>query len=192
MNASRPIRIASAALLCVSCNPGEPAHNPSLVGAKTILTPASLSRELVQINRIGAESENFLSYELRPDDTLTVSVESLPTREIVSREVFHLEPEVAAEIRSGLARVRPAEFEGVEHETRPLGCRLQGPHDFGEIAVVFVDENATSSTSDDRIGLFALPNEGNCDSPQAIEARLLLERVSGLLAKSTGKRPMLG
>ncbi len=168
-------------LLTSAC--GEPALKPSesLVGAKELPSVRDLSREIIQINRgFGSASVGFLSYELRPDGTLAVTHEERLRDKVVASETFQLAPEVAARARRMLWRLRPATLEGqglTKDETTPMGCQRQGPHDFGEFAVVFIDEGQKRGIEDDQLGAFDLPYGDSCNTPEASEARKLVARV---------------
>ena len=129
-------------LLCVSCQRGAIERSESLVGADDLPISSVLSQEIIQLNRgFGAYSSgNFLSYELRPDNSLTVTHTFRPKDEVRGVETFRLPAITAEHARRMLWRVRPAKLAGVESETRPMGCQQQGPHDLGELAVVFIKE----------------------------------------------------
>lgn len=175
-------------LLASACS--EPAVDPSesLVGARELPSSRGLSREIVQLNRgYGQISEGFLSYELKPDDSVTVTHEDREERKVIGSETFRLEPNAAAQARRTLWRLRPARLEGqgmTRGEVRPEGCERQGPHDFGMIAVVFIDEGRGPSIEDDRLGAFELPDADSCSSPAAVEARSLIAQLFRLLPPS--------
>ena len=175
----------AAALACASCQPRDDASQ-SLVGADPLPSPAELSREIIQINRgYGTESEGFLSYELRPDDMLTVTHSDRRRDQVVGEDRFRLPSGLAAQARRRLWRVRPARLEGLDaHEARPTGCERRGPHDFGELAVVFVREPGGPGAADDAIGVFELPDAGSCVTAAAIEARALVRDVLGSFPRS--------
>ena len=170
--------LLAASLLCASCQPSDRGSG-SLVGADRLPSSSALSRETVQINRgYGDGSEGFLSYEVRPDDTLNVTHTVRGREKVRGVETFRLASDVADQARSLLWRVRPAELEGVDaHEARPSGCERRGPHDFGELAVIFVDEGGGAGIEDDRVGTFELPRSDSCSTPQAREARRVVREV---------------
>jgi hypothetical protein len=69
-------------------------------------------------------------------------------------------------------------------EVRPAGCERQGPHDFGELAVAFIDEGKATGIEDDRAGLFELPWSESCNTPAATEARRVVWQALRLLPPS--------
>lgn len=181
--------LLSAALFCVSCN--DPAIEPtqSLVGAKELPSAEALSRETLYISRGGGPyGGHSLSYEWRPNDSITVTHDFSDGRgggETRGSENLRISSEVAAEARRLLWRVRPAKFEGVEnYGTRPIGCERKGPHDFGEVAVAFINEGQSRGREDDQIGIFELPDRQSCNTPAAVEARKVMQRVLKLLPRS--------
>jgi hypothetical protein len=167
------------ALVLASCN--RPAITPSesLVGATRLPPARALSRELIQINRgLGEMSAGFLSYELRPDNTLTITLSDRGgyRERVRGTETFRIPPGPAAQVRRNLWRLRPQELEGVDVDIRPVGCPSR-PHDVGELAVAFIGKGPRPGVEDDPIGIFALPNAGSCATRQATEARRLLQSV---------------
>jgi hypothetical protein len=177
-----PRLIATVAMLLTSAC-GRPVLNSSesLVGAQELPSVDDLSREIIQINSgFGDGSMGFLSYELRPDGTLAVTYEARHRDKVVGSETFRLAPEVAMRARRMLWRLRPTSLEGqglTRDEIRPVGCQRQGPHDFGEYAVVFIDEGEKREIEDDRLGAFELPTPESCNTPTASEARQVVGRV---------------
>jgi hypothetical protein len=176
----------AASLALASCQPAGVEGSRSLVGADRLPSSSALSREIVQINRgYGEVSTGFLSYELRPDDTLAVTHTDRARDKVLGEERFRLAPGVAHKARRLLWRLRPATLEGVDaHEARPSGCRRRGPHDFGELAVVFIDEGGSPGVEDDRVGTFELPVPESCGTPQAREARQVMSQVMGSFPES--------
>lgn len=167
-----------AMLLCVSCQSSvrEP---ESLVGADEVSYSDEFVQEIIQINRgFGDGSVDFLSYELRPNNKLVVTLtiwarSSLRGADLVRDEIFDLAPETAEQVRRQLVRVRPAVLAGLDNEASyvwPVGCEPQTSHDFGEAVVVFIDPNQA-------IGIFTLPSEGSCETAEAVQARRLVEQV---------------
>ena len=167
-----------AALLIGACAQPAVKSSESLVGAEALPSAHDLSREIIQINRgFGQISEGFLSYELKADGKLVVTHEDRKVKKIVGTETFQLSGPVADQARHMLWRVRPARLEGIEQDARPLGCERQGPHDFGELAVVFINEGKNAGVDDDQVGIFELPSPDSCNTRHASESRRLLERV---------------
>lgn len=148
-----------------------------------------MAREILYITRGGDPyGGHRLSYEWRPENRITVTHEFSDGRggvETRGTENLRVSSEVAAEARRLLSRVRPGKFAGVEnYGTRPIGCERKGPHDFGEVAVAFINEGQTSGRNDDQIGIFELPYPQSCNTPAAVEARNVIHRVVQLLPKS--------
>lgn len=182
----------AAAVLCVSCN--NPAIEPSqsLVGARDIPSADILSRETLYITR-GAKDWGVdrLSYELRPDGSLTVIHTYYDDRNppdiVKGKETFRVSPEVAGKVRMLMWRLRPAKLEGqgLEKDTvRPVGCERQGPHDFGEVGVAFINEADAGTTEDDRIGVFELPSPDSCNTAAATQSRKVVWQALRMLPKS--------
>jgi len=158
----------------------------SLVGAERLPPDERLSLEAVQINRgYGDGSQGLLSWELRPDGSLSVTHYGAGRGEAPATERFRLDAATAGRVRRLLRRVRPETLDGIDsHEARPSGCERRGPHDSGELAIVFIDEGRAPGIEDDRLGTFELPRPGSCDTAQAREARQLVRQVMDSLPKS--------
>jgi hypothetical protein len=176
-------------LLCISCKDAAIEPSQSLVGAKELPSATALARETFYITRGGgAYGGDTLSYEWRPDETLLIThtfSDGRGTGDVVrGKETLHISPEVAAQVRQLLWRVRPAKLEGVEQDARPTGCERQGPHDFGEVTVGFVNEGDAPGIKDDQVGIFELPTAESCNTPAAVEARAVVRRALQLLPKS--------
>lgn len=180
-----------APIVCVSCSGPAIAPSQSLVGASDLPSAEALSRETLYITR-GANDwgGDRLSYELRPGRTLIVTHSYYgPTPPEVERgkETLDVSPEIAAQVRQLLWRVRPGKLEGQgldKAEARPAGCERRGPHDFGEVAIAFINEGDAARTDDNQIGLFELPTPRSCNTPAAIEARAIVWRALRLLPRS--------
>src|SRR5687767_5138502 len=104
-------------LLCVSCSDAAIGPSQSLVGAKELPSATALAREAFYITRGGgAYGGDALAYEWRPDNALLVThtfSDGHGAGEVVrGKETLHVAPEVAAEVRQLLWRVRPAKLEG--------------------------------------------------------------------------------
>jgi hypothetical protein len=177
------LAIICALLICTGCDRPAIDTSESLVTTKPLPPAKTLAREIIQINRgFGEISPGFLSYELRPEDRLIVTLTLREGRldrpdKVAVEERFRLQPDVAAEARRRLWRLRPSEFGGVEQDQRPLGCERRGPHDFGEHAVAFIAEGPEEGVDDDRLGVFEMPSPASCSTAQASEARSLLRKV---------------
>lgn len=177
------------AIFCISCNESPVEPSKSLVGASEIPSVEALSREILYITR-GTFGDR-LTLEFRPDYSLTVthtySDDRKPEPAVRGKETLAVSPEVAAQIRQLLRRVRPATLEGQgleKDEVRPVGCKRRGPHDFGEIAIAFISEGGTAGIEDDRTGLFELPSRDSCHTPAATEAGKVLWQALRLLPQS--------
>jgi hypothetical protein len=169
--------VAVAAMLLASgCDHAAIKASESLVGAKNPPSAAQLSRETIQINRWGGpRGDHFLSYELLPDNSLTVThaLRQPGGERTLARESFRLSANLGNEVRVSLARVRPETLRGIEYDTLPTGCPViidASP----EVVVVFIGAKQ-------RIGVSPVPQEGNCNSPQARQARQLVSHVIGSL-----------
>ena len=151
------------------------------MGAEELPSADNLSQEIIEINRgYGDVSHGFLTYQLRPDNSLAVTHLDEYREKVVGKETFQLAPHVATQARRMLWRLRPSTLEGqglTRDEFRPVGCQRRGPHDFGRLAIVFIDEGEDAGVSDDQLGVFELPYRASCDTPHASEARDLVERV---------------
>lgn len=181
--------LLTVSLLCVSCNDAAINLSQSLVGANELPSVTALSLETFYISRGGgAYGGDALSYEWRPDNSLLVThtySDGRGTGQVVrGKETLHISTEVAAQARRLLWRVRPAKLESVEQDARPTGCERQGPHDFGEVTVGFVNEGNTKGIEDDQVGIFELPTAESCNTSAAVEARAVVWRALQLFPKS--------
>lgn len=170
-----------AALVAASCSQLSFDASESLVGAKRLPPVAELLRETIQINRDTEFDghQHFLSFDLRPDNSLTVThtLDGYEGNDIVGKETFRLQPEVADGVRKTLWRFRPGNLQGVEDLTYPVGC--SPPIDSGmEVAVAFFGKSPMQGD----IGIFALPYA--CKEGQAAVARSELGRVMRSLPTS--------
>lgn len=166
-------------LLCCSCERSAIEPSESLVGANALPPSSVLSQEIIQINRgFGGSGygEDFLSYELRPDNSLAVTHTFRPEDRVRGSETFRVSAKVAEQARRALWRLRPDELRGVEHETRPTGC--DKIYDAGsEAAVAFINP-------DERIAVVDLPYRGDCDAHSARIARTIVREVLTSFPKS--------
>jgi len=191
------LAMLAAAFLCGSCTKQVDGQPDSLVGATNRPSAEALSRETLYITR-GANDwgGDRLSYELRPDGSLTITHTSsdgrTPKEVVRGRDAFRIEPDVAARFRRLMWRVRPdlLEAQGLEkNEVRPVGCERRGPHDFGEVGVAFIKEGDDMTTKDDGVALFELPQPGSCTTRAAKLAR---ETVWGALRLLPSSRAVEG
>jgi hypothetical protein len=154
----------------------------SLVGAKQLPVASVLSREVIYVNRgsVGPTSDS-LSYELRPDNTLIITLTHRDTdtfKEVTDgKETFDLSSNVASQARHGLWRLRPATLQGIEWLVRPADCPPPPTDTFPEATVAFIDKGAKPGVEDDRLGAVEIPAQYTCDTRQGREARELIERV---------------
>ncbi|MFL6725338.1 MAG: hypothetical protein ACJ8FS_02345 [Sphingomicrobium sp.] len=170
--------ILAMLLLCTSCD--RPAIEPgqSLVGAKELPPAKALSHETIEINRASRSSTSGrLTYELRPDDSLIVTLASQDWKTPIGHEIFQLQPEIAEQARRALWRVRPEELKGVEWINPPPDCPPPPTDTHPEIAVAFIAEGPKPGVADDRVGIFDLPYKSICDTRQSNEARALIQGV---------------
>lgn len=181
------LSLVSAAVLCVSCTDAGN-DQQSLVGAEELPSAEALARETLYIVRGGsAYGGHSLTYEWRPDNSITVTHEysdGAGRGSVNGRELLRVPPDVAAQVRHVLLRVRPAKLEGVEQDIRPLGCERRGPHDFGNVSVGFINEGEAAGIEDDEVGIFQLPFPESCSTPAADEARRVVRHALQLLPKS--------
>jgi hypothetical protein len=143
----------------------------SLVGAKQLPSANQLTHETIQINRWGGpRRDHLLTYELRPDNSLTVThtLQAVGGDQSLGRDAFKLPPDAADRMRATLSRVRPETLRGVEYVNYPVGC--QPPIDSGdEVTVAFIDTR-------DKIGIFSLPyvcKEGDAAAARGAIATLM-------------------
>ena len=166
-------------LLCCSCERSAIDPSESLVGAKALPPSSALSQEIIQINRgVGGRGygDDFLSYELRPDNSLAVTHTFRPEDKVRASETFRLSAEVAEQARGALWRLRPNELQGVEQEIRPTGC--DKIYDAGsEVAVAFI-------SPDKRIAVVDVPYRRDCDARSAKIARTIVGEVLTSFPKS--------
>ena len=159
----------------VGCSDQPVKQADRLVDGIALPSEKMLSRETIEINRgFGGDGfgEHFLSYELAPDNSLAVTHTFRPNEQVVGREVFFLDHEVAMKARKLLWRLRPDDLQGVDTYVRPSGCVQRWVHDTPEIAVGF-------AASREMVGVFDLPRPASCETAAAKTARQML---SGVLA----------
>ena len=176
--------------LLASCDRPAIEASQSLVGAKELPTARELSRETIQMNE-GFGGDGFgthlLSYELRPNNELAVKhyERSIEKGEVVrGSETFNLSTDVADRARRSLWRMRPSDLKGLDYEIRPVGCKQQWDHDFGDYTFLFIKEGGESGVRDDLLGVSLIPEPESCDNPAARLARALVPEVLAHFPKS--------
>ena len=160
-------------VLASACSPSGVKSSDSLVGATDLPSWRKLSGEMIQINRRGGPGQDhLLSYELGPDNSLTVthSLQRVGVEIVLAKAQFRLQPDLAGRARTSLIRIRPAKLTGVESLTRPKGCGVTADASSEAGELVFID-------GEERFGISTIPGEANCDTPQARLARQLLSQV---------------
>src|SRR3954452_8522798 len=145
-------------------------------------TARALSREVIQINRgFGSVTSGLLSYELRPDNTLAITLthrDRDTSKEVTDgKERFDLSGDIASQARHELWRLRPANLQGIEWDVRPADCPPPPTDTFPEAAVAFIAEGPKPGVEDDRIGVVDVPAQYTCNTRQGIEARDVIEKV---------------
>jgi hypothetical protein len=189
-----------AAMSLVSCD--RPAIKPdqSLVGAKELPSARELSREIIEINTgFDGFSPGMLSYELRPDNTLEVSLTFRPkyANKKVGPDIFHLPANLAERARQALWRLRPQRLRGVQYETLPPGCPPQPTDTPPDVTVVFIAEGPKLGVEDDQVGVFALPSPRYCSNRRSLDANNVIALVlelfptSGVAAEYAHERGIL-
>ena len=164
------------ALLLAACQVEQADAPESLVGASNFPAPEALEQETIMIVRgpaVDAPLEQVLRHELRPDNTLLVTLVTLgdgPEEKVVAEDRFRLSVGIADRARQALWRMRPAELQGAEWLVWPSGCEPRSNHVYGEAQVAFIKP-------DDTVGVFALPSPNSCSTRQAEEARRLFWQV---------------
>lgn len=171
-----------AVLLLVGCDKPAIDSSQSLVGAKKLPSAKILSREVIQINRgFGALTSDWLSYELQPDNTLTITLthrERVTPKDIIQgKETFELSPSAASQVRNDLWRLRSATLQGADWAVRPADCPEPPTDAFPEVAVAFIAEGPKPGIEDDLVGVSDIPTQDTCNTKQGNEARRLLEKV---------------
>lgn len=185
--------VLALGVLCAGCD--IPAIEPgsSLVGTNRIPSAAILSREVIYMAWDEDNSDGYLlSYELRPDDTLTIVHsrygEGDALRVTISERTVRVSPEIARRARAMIWRVRPAKMVDQVDEVapvRPVGCKHSGLHDVGELGVTFISKGNSKNINDDRYGAFELPYTSSCNTSAAIQARKVIWGASRLLSANT-------
>jgi hypothetical protein len=198
---ARQLWVASVFLVSACDKPAIDASQ-SLVGAKRLPTARTLSREVIQINRgFGSPTSSLLSYELRPDNSLTITLthrDHDTFKELTDgKEAFELSSGVAAQVRHDLWRLRPSTLQGIETPVRPADCPPPPTDTFPVAAVAFIAEGPKPGVEDDRLGVIDVPAQYTCDTRQGREARDLIGKVlrsfprSKVAAEFDRRRPVV-
>lgn len=104
-------------LLCVSCDGPAVQRSQSLVGAQGLPPRISLAEETIEITRTARSLSPYgirlLSYELAPDNRLTVShiTRGDQNDAVLGRETFQLSADQGEKMRGLLWRLRPAHLQ---------------------------------------------------------------------------------
>jgi len=171
-----------AILLTTGCDRSAIDPSQSLVGAEQLPSARVLSREIIQINRgFGSTATGLLTYELQPDDTLTVTLthrDRDSSKEVTDgRETFHRSSNIASQARYALWRLRPETLQGLEWVTRPADCPPPPTDTFPESAVAFIAEGPEPGVKDDHIAVVDVPYLSSCKTRQSVEAHNVVQRV---------------
>jgi hypothetical protein len=190
-------------LLVSACDKPAIDASQSLVGAKQLPTARTLAREVIQINQgFGSPAWSLLSYELRPDNSLTITLthrDHDTFKEVTDgKESFDLSSSVASQVRHDLWRLRPSTLQGIETLVRPADCPPPPTDTFPLAAVAFIAEGPKPGVEDDRLGVVDVPAQYTCDTRHGGEARALIEKVlrsfprSKVAAEFDRRRPFAG
>ena len=169
-------------LLVSACDKPAIDASQSLVRAKQLPAARTLSQEVIQINRgFGSPTASLLSYELRPDNNLTITLthrDDDTFKEMTDgKETFALSSNVASQARRDLWRLRPATLQGIETLVRPADCPPPPTDTFPVAAVAFIAEGPKPGVEDDHLGVVDVPTQETCDTQQGREARDLIEKI---------------
>ncbi|WP_308515721.1 hypothetical protein [Sphingomonas flavescens] len=171
----------TAALLVAACDRPAIDASQSLVGAKQLPGAKTLRQEIIQLNRsYGGASSSLLSYELGPDNGLTVTVTHRDPdtwKDITdAKETSNLSTQTASQARNELWRLRPEALQGVEERVSPADCPTPPTDTFPIAAVVFIAKG-TKPGINDRVAVVDVPAQYTCDTLQGRAARNLIEKV---------------
>lgn len=175
--------IAWPLIFCVSCDSTTYVSDRLVSG--DLAVDQKLSRETVEIHQgFGGDGygRHRLSYLLNSDDELEISYGIMSRDKPVAKEAFRLTSNEGSRLREELWRLRPDSLSRdwiADWGARPLGCTPQGPHDQGEIWVIF-----SADKDYERGAVFELPYKGSCDTPASQEARQLLLKAIAALPRS--------
>ncbi|MFN2101134.1 hypothetical protein [Altererythrobacter sp. MF3-039] len=172
-----------ALVLLASCQ-GETRVPDRLVSGDAYYSERSLQETIRVYKGFGGEGYGLhrLEYELRPNNELKVRYWLAPETDAVAEEGFDLSSHVADQFRRDLWRLRPESISEnliADWPTLPLNCKRGGPHDQGDIWVIFLPD-----ADDIRGRVFELTRADSCDSLAAKQARLLIEEVIASLPNS--------
>jgi hypothetical protein len=181
------MRWSSLAAVCLglsACSDGSAIKaSESLVGAKDLPNAKVLSNEIIHINR-GFDrwptDPGALEYDLQPDNSVSITHVKIGgnwKRVVVGRETLHLPSDAASQARRMLWRLRPSTLQGIQVETRPLGCPAPPTDSSPAFFVDFISEGPKPGIADDKLGIVSVPNQRVCRSAEGAEARQLVERV---------------
>jgi hypothetical protein len=173
---------AASALLMAGCQQSGVDVSQSLVGAKKLPSTDTLEHEVIQITRsFGSTPSSLLSYELRPDNTLTNRLTRRDRDSLKAiadeKETFNLPSSIASNARRELWRLRPETLQGIEEIVRPADCPRPPVDTSPETAVAFIAEGPGPGPEDDRVGVVDVPAQYSCDTGHAKAARQVVKRV---------------
>lgn len=156
----------------------------SLVGATEFPPAQILSGETIQIEReFRGPGAQRLTFELRPDNSLRITISAADRKKEVSSETFLLSSEIAANARTRLRRVRPQEVgAGVAF---PSNCATQSATRTPDVTVMFTSSTSSAPVDDSGRRIFALPPQSDCSSKEAIAARNVIAAVLNSFPAST-------
>lgn len=163
-----------AALLGSACDASGISPGRSHIAANKLASAQVLSQQTIDIEReFDGPDARRLTYELRPDDTLIVTLEALSgPKTKAETESFPLSSQVAADARSKLWHVHP--------EQQGAGVKLPPdclPQSVPDITVAFISPEPSSGSGNAGRAVFSLPSQSVCKTQQAIEARDLIAGV---------------
>ena len=165
-------------LICTSCD--RPAIDPSqsLVGAKSLPPARELMSETIEIY-LGEDKSlsHQLSYELRKDNSLTLTLSAVERGKRSLSQKFQLRSADADALRRKLWRVRPEELKGLAWMVQPADCPPPPTDTSPMLSVGFIQEGTKPGIEDDHIGVFILPYPYTCKTPGGNAARALLKEV---------------
>jgi hypothetical protein len=138
-----------------------------------------------------------LSYELRPDGRWDIVIYALGANHELSRKSFPIGTGRADSIRKQLWRLRPEQLDGVAKLHDPSDCPPPPTDTPSALSVGFIQTGSKPGISDDRVGVFTLPDKAVCNTPKSIAARELIERIVSSLPGANLRRqfrygPVLG
>jgi hypothetical protein len=170
------IAVASA-LLLGACHKPSSQEFGSLVGVKKMPSGEALNHETILINlRYSPTTPRMLTYELRPDNTITItqSLSEPGGDKDISKEVLTLVPAKTARMRAYLWRLRPSKLADLSAITYPTDCHP--PIDASsELTVAFVDPERN-------VGVFALPYI--CKNGASAEARKVARAAIAVIPRT--------